>query len=46
MKIKCPFYFVSQVFKLLLIKGYMIQLGFSWVLRRDLQARGEISEIL
>ena len=39
MKVTCLFYFVSQVLKLLLIKGYMIQLGFRWVLRRVLEAR-------
>ena len=37
MKITCLFDFVSQVFKLLLMKGYMIQLGFRWILRRGLE---------
>ena len=35
MKITCLFYFVSQVLKLLLLKSYIIQLGFRWVLRRE-----------
>ena len=46
MKITCLFYFVSQVLKLLLIKGYMIELGFRWVLRRGLKAKGKSSEIV
>ena len=40
MKNTCLFYFVSQALKKLLIKSYMIQLGFMWVLRRGLEARG------
>ena len=46
MKITCLFYFVSQVLKLLLTKSYTIQLSFSWVLRRGLEARGKSSDIV
>ena len=45
MKTTCLFYFVSQVLKLLFIKSYMIQLGFRWVLRRGLEARGKTFRI-
>ena len=45
MKITCLFYFVSQALKLPLIKNYMIQLGFRWILRKELEARGKSSEI-
>ena len=40
-KLKCLFYFVSQTLRTLLIKDYIIQLGFRWVLRRRLEARGK-----
>ena len=46
MKNTCLFYFISDVFKVLLIKSYMIQLGFRLVLRRGLKARGKSSEIV
>ena len=45
MKIKCLFYFLSQVLKLLLMKSYIIQLGFRWVLRRGLEARGKAQRL-
>ena len=45
-EITCLFCFVSQVLKLLLIKSYMIQLGFRWILRKELEARAKSSEIV
>ena len=39
-------YIASQIFKVLLIKSYMLQPGFRWVLRRGLQAREKSGEVV
>ena len=39
-------YLTSHVFKVLLIKSYMIELDFRWVLIRGLEARGNSREIV
>ena len=41
-----PALFLSQILKLRLIKSYMIQLGFRWVLKRGLEAREKNWDIL
>ena len=41
-----PVLFCISSFEVTSIKRYMIQLGFRWILRKRLEARGKSSEIV